>query len=145
MMTVLAYPATRYTPPELVDITSREECERLGPSALKAFFNIVKLWHLRDEDAMRLLGGMASSTYYSMKKSPRRTLDPDTILRISYLIGIFKALNILHSRTLADRWVSLPNQNPIFRGSTPLDYVMRGGIPAIQLVRRLLDARRGGI
>jgi hypothetical protein len=143
-MTVLAYPETRYAP-ELVDITSPEERRRLGPSALKAFFNIVKLWHLRDEDAMRLLGGMASSTYYAMKKSPRRTLDADTMLRISYLIGIFKALNILHSKALADRWVTLANTNPIFHGAAPLDYMVRGGIPAIQLVRRLLDARRGGI
>lgn len=144
-MTVLAYPETRYAAPELVDITSPQECARLGPSALKAFFNIVKAWHLRDEDAMRLLGGMASSTYYAMKKSPRRTLDPDTMLRISYLVGTFKALNILHNRTLADRWVTLPNSSPIFRGITPLEYMIRGGIPAIQVVRRLLDARRGGI
>ena len=144
-MTVLAYPETRYAAPELVDITSPQERARLGPSALKAFFNIVKAWHLRDEDAMRLLGGMASSTYYAMKKSPRRTLDPDTMLRISYLVGIFKALNILHSRTLADRWVTLPNSSPIFRGITPLEYMSRGGIPAIQVVRRLLDARRGGV
>jgi hypothetical protein len=67
------------------------------------------------------------------------------MLRISYLIGIFKALNILHGKALADRWVTLENRNPIFRGITPLEYMIRGGIPAIQLVRRLLDARRGGI
>lgn len=144
-MTVLSYPETRYAAPELVDITSREECARLGPAALKAFFNIVKLWRVRDEDAMRLLGGVPSSTYYAMKKSPRRATDPDTILRISYLVGIFKALNILHGKVLADRWITLPNSNPIFRGITPLEYMIRGGIPAIQLVRRLLDARRGGI
>ncbi len=144
-MTVPNYPETRYSAPELVDLTSREECARLGPSALKAFFNIAKLWHVRDEDAMRLLGSMASSTYYAIKKSPRRAIDPDTILRISYLVGIFKALNILHGQALADRWVTLPNANPIFRGITPLEYMIRGGIPAIQVVRRLLDARRGGI
>lgn len=144
-MTVLAYPKTRYAVADLVDITSPEERKRLGPSALKAFFNIVDCWQLRDDDARELLGGMASSTYYAMKKSPRRTLDPDTMLRISYLIGIFKALNILHSKALADRWITLANRNPIFRGVTPLEYMVRGGIPAIQLVRRLLDARRGGI
>lgn len=144
-MTVLTYPASRYAAPELVDITSPEGRERLGPSALKAFFNIVKCWHLRDDDAMRLLGGVASSSYYAMKKSPRRTLDADTMLRISYLIGIFKALNILHGTALADRWITLPNANPIFRGITPLEYMIRGGIPAIQVVRRLLDARRGGL
>jgi hypothetical protein len=144
-MTALDYPQTLYAPPELVDITSREERKRLGPSALKAFFNIMDTWRVRDEDAMRLLGGVASSTYYAMKKSPRRTLDADTILRISFLVGIFKALNILHSKALADRWIALPNRNPIFRGITPLEYVIRGGIPALQVLRRLLDARRGGI
>jgi hypothetical protein len=144
-VTVLTYPESRYAAPELVDITSPEQRERLGPSALRAFFNLVKCWHLRDEDAMRLLGGVASSSYYVMKKSPRRTLDADTVLRISYLIGIFKALNILHGKALADRWVTLPNRNPIFRGITPLEYMIRGGIPAIQVVRRLLDARRGGL
>jgi hypothetical protein len=144
-LTVIAYPATRYAVPELVDITSPQERKRLGPSALRAFFNIVRCWQLRDEDAMHLLGGMASSTYYAMKKSPRRTLDGDTMLRISYLIGIFKALNILHGRTVADHWVTLPNRNPIFGGITPLEYMVRGGIPAIQIVRRLLDARRGGL
>lgn len=144
-MTVLNYPESWYAPPELIDITTPVERKRLGPSALKAFFNIVKCWHLRDEDAMHLLGGVASSTYYAIKKSPRRAVDPDTMLRISYLVGIFKALNILHGKALADRWVTLPNTNPIFRSGTPLEYMIRGGIPAIQLVRRLLDARRGGI
>ncbi|MBV9719203.1 MAG: DUF2384 domain-containing protein [Candidatus Eremiobacteraeota bacterium] len=144
-MTVLAYPETRYTAADPVDLSAPEERRRLGPSALKAFFNIAKAWDLRDEDAMRLLGGVPSSTYYAMKKSPRRTVDADTMLRISYFIGIFKALNILHSKALADRWVTLANRNPIFRGATPLDYMVRGGIPAIQLVRRLLDARRGGL
>lgn len=143
-MTVLAYPQSRYAAPDLADITSVEARKRLGPSALKAFFNIVARWGLRDEDAMRLLGGMASSTYYAMKKSPRRSLDSDTMLRISYLIGIFKALNILNGKSLADRWITLANRNPIFRGATPLEYMIRGGIPAIQVVRRLLDARRGG-
>jgi hypothetical protein len=144
-MTALAYPDTRYAPSALVDIASAEERKRLGPSALKAFFNIIECWHVRDEDAMRLLGSMASSTYYAIKKSPRRTLDPDTMLRISYLIGIFKALNILHSEKLADAWVHRANTNRIFSGQTPLAYIIKGGLPAMQTVRRLADARRGGM
>jgi hypothetical protein len=67
------------------------------------------------------------------------------LTRISYLIGIFKALNILYSERLADKWIQLPNDNPIFRGRTPLAYMMKGGQPAMQTVRRLLDARRGGM
>jgi hypothetical protein len=79
-----------------------------------------------------------------MKRNPDRVLERDRLTRVSYLIGIFKALRILHSETLADEWVHLPNSNPVFAGQTPLAYMMRGGLPAFQTVRRLLDARRAG-
>src|SRR5450432_1408443 len=53
--------------------------------------------------------GVTNGPYYEMKKNPQgRVLDADKLLRISYLIGIFKALNILHGQLLADEWVRLP-------------------------------------
>lgn len=139
------YPATRYEPSPLVDLTSKGERERLSPPAIRAFFNIAARWGIRDEDAKALLGGISNGPYYEMKKKPDRVLDADRLLRISYLIGIFKALNILHSKKLADAWISLPNSNRIFAGQTPLAYMIKGGVPAMQTVRRLLDARRGGL
>ena len=145
-MTGLSYPVTRYEPSPVVDLTSRAERARLSASALKAFFNVIERWHVRDEDARRLLGGISNGPYYEMKRRPEgRVLDADKLMRISYLIGIFKSLNILHREVLADEWVRLPNANRIFSGATPLDYMMRGGAPAMQTVRRLLDARRGGL
>jgi len=141
----LAYPATRYNPSPLVDLTTRAERERLSASALKAFFNIAGRWQIRDEDARGLLGGVSNGPYYQMKKNPDRVVDADTLLRISYLIGIFKALHILHGDALADDWVRLPNANRIFAGKSPLAYMLAGGLPAIEIVRRLLDARRGGM
>ena len=144
-MAALTYPATRYEPAPLVDLNSKAERERLGPSALKAFFNIIERWGVRDEDARQLLGGVSNGPYYEMKKNPDRALDTDKLVRISYLIGIFKALNILHSGKLADEWVRLPNTNRIFAGLAPLEYMVKGGTPAMQTVRRLLDARRGGV
>ena len=139
------YPATRYEPSPLVDLTSKGERERLSASAVRAFFNIISRWGIRDDDAKLLLGGLSNGPYYEMKKKPDRVLDTDRLLRISYLIGIFKALNILYSRKLADQWVRLPNTNRIFGGRTPLAYLIKGGLPAMQTVRRLLDARRGGV
>jgi hypothetical protein len=61
------------------------------------------------------------------------------------LVGIFKALNILYSRDLADAWIQLANANTIFAGATPLSYMLKGGLPAMIRVRQLLDARRGGL
>lgn len=145
-MAARGYPATRYEPSPLVDLVSPSARERLSPAALKAFFAMVDRWNVRDEDARALLGGVTNGPYYEMKKHPsKRVLDADTLLRVSYLIGIFKALNILHSRALADDWVRLPNTNRIFGGSTPLAYMLKGGVSAMQTVRRLLDARRGGM
>src|SRR5262249_35737257 len=129
----------------LVDLNDRSERERLSASALKAFFNVMKLWGVRDEQARILLGGISNGPYYQWKSNPRRVLDTDALTRISYLVGIFKALNILYGEKLADEWVSLPNSNRIFGGKTPLEYLIGGGIPAFETVRRLLDARRGGI
>jgi hypothetical protein len=139
------YPTTRYEPSPFVDLTAKAERERLSPAAIRAFFNIISRWGVRDEDARVLLGGMSNGPYYEMKKNPDRLLDTDRLLRISYLIGIFKALNILYSTELADQWVRLGNSNRIFRGRTPLAYMLEGGLPAMQTLRRLLDARRGGM
>ena len=138
------YPATRYQPPPLPDLGSRDARERLSPAALKGFFNIMARWTVRDEDARALLGGVTNGPFYEMKRHPERTLDADRLTRISYLVGIFKALGVLYSEALADQWVQRPNSNPLFAGATPLDYMMRGGLPAMQNVRRLLDARRAG-
>jgi len=143
----LAYPDTRYTAPALPDLSRADERRRLSAAALKALFKIVEAWNIRDEDVRQLLGGISSSAYYLLKQNPRspgKTLEQDRLVRISYLIGIFKSLNILYSQRLADRWMQLPNTNPIFAGRTPLDYILRGGTPALDVVRRLLDARRGG-
>jgi hypothetical protein len=139
-----AYPATRYHAAPLADLSDRTERERLSPAALRTFFNIMGRWQVRDEDARALLGGVTNGPFYAMKKNPERVLEPDRLARISYLIGIFKALNLLYSERLADAWVQRPNANAIFGGGTPLAYLIAGGLPAMQVVRRLLDARRAG-
>jgi len=140
----IVYPDSRYKPAALVDLSSRKERERLSPSGLKAFFNIMARWAVRDEDARALLGSVSNGPFYEMKRKPDRVLDPDRLTRVSYVIGIFKALNILYSEKLADAWVHLPNANPLFGGQTPLAFMIKGGLPAMHTVRRLLDARRAG-
>jgi hypothetical protein len=143
-VTALHYPASRYTAEPPTDLSTPATRERLSPAALKGFFNIMAVWKVRDDDAKALLGGVTNGPFYEMKKHPNRTLDVDRLTRVSYLIGIFKALRILHGAALADEWVRLPNSHPIFAGRTPVAYMVQGGLPAMQTVRRLLDARRAG-
>jgi hypothetical protein len=144
MSLALARPVSTYDPAPLIDLTDRATRSRLSDGAVQAFFNIMDRWNIRDDDARALLGGISNGAFYTLKKGEGKPLDEDRLRRVSYLVGIFKALNILHGETLADRWITLPNTNRIFGGATPLDYLRRGGLPAFQTVRRLLDARRGG-
>lgn len=138
------YPATRYAAPPLIDLSDRTVREELGPAAIRAFFNIMDRWGLRSRDARRLLGGMSESAYFNLKKGAGGIPGQDRLCRISCLIGIFEALNVLYDEELADRWMQLPNQNRIFNGMMPLDYLISGGIPAFATVRNLLDARQIG-
>lgn len=126
------------------DLSNKEVQRRLGPAAVRAFLRIHELWDLRDEDARRLLGGMSNGAFYELKRKGRGTLDQDRLTRISILTGIFKALNILYGKKLADRWIQVANDNPVFGGEAPLAYMIKGGQPAMLRVRQLLDARRGG-
>lgn len=139
-----AYPRTRHLPPAPADLADRETRARLSGPAVRAFFNMMARWQVRDQDARVLLGGVTNGPYYELKRHPDRVLDTDRLTRVSLLIGIFKALNILYSEPLAHAWGHLPNTNRVFGGATPLAYMMRGGVPAMLTVRRLLDARRAG-
>lgn len=139
------YPATRYGITPFVDLSSQSERNRLGPDAVRAFFNIMERWKVSTADARCLLGGMSNGTYFALKKKQAgRDLGEDRLRRISYLIGIFKALNEIYGRELADQWMKLPNRNRIFGGVPPLEFLIRGGFPAFATVRGLLDARRVG-
>jgi hypothetical protein len=132
------------------DLSSRAVQEKLSPVALRAFFRLASHWKLRDEDARGLIGGISNGSFYQIKRSAAKasaakTLDQDKLTRVSLLVGIFKALNILYSTKLADAWVQLRNSNPVFGGQTPLAYMLKGGVPSMLRVRQLLDARRGGV
>jgi len=137
-------PVAGFTWDTAVDFSRKDNRVRLSPAAVKGLLRLARRWQLRDDDVRALLGGMSNGSFYALKSHGAKILDEDQLTRISILIGIFKALNILYSPKLADAWMMLPNTNPMFAGDSPLNYAKRGGIPALLRVRQLLDARRGG-
>jgi hypothetical protein len=127
------------------DLTSAEVRARLSPNALKVFVNISAKWGLNESQARGLLGGVASSTFHAWKTKPEgKHLSQDTLVRISLVIGIYKALNIYFSKQWADRWVRLGNRGPMFAGRAPIDFMIQQGQPGMMDVRRMLDSWRGG-
>jgi hypothetical protein len=114
-----------------------------GP-ALRAFFQIARRWNLTTEQERRLLGNPGRSTYFRWKRDQAGAVPRDVLERISYLLGIYKALHILFPNDLqADGWVNRPNSGPLFGGGSALDRMLGGQVADLFVVRQYLDAQRG--
>ena len=116
-----------------------------GRVALKFFFHVMKLWGCSPAQQRALLGGIGNTTYHKYKKLPQVRLPHDTLERISYLMGMHKALRILFSNSLdkAYEWVHKPNAAPPFNGQSALDYMLQGRVVDLADTRRYLDGVRG--
>jgi hypothetical protein len=113
-------------------------------SSIESFARLVQAWNLSAENAQGLLNGQGFGSLSVSKEGVPTALDEERLARISYLLGIYKALHEVYGDKLADEWVHLPNRNAMFGGATPLSYMLTGGMEALRLVRKLLDARRAG-
>ncbi len=118
--------------------------EMSGP-ALRTFFNVAAAWELSSVEQRALLGWPAESTFFKYKAGDTGTLSFDLLIRISLVVGIYKGLHILYPDAgLANRWIKLPNNNPLFGGRPALAFLMDAGMDGLYQLRRLLDGRRGG-
>jgi hypothetical protein len=124
--------------------SSPEPAERSG-AAFRAFLRIADLWGLGVEQQIRLLGQPARSTYYRWKKEGAEQLPHDTLERLSYLLGIYKALQILIPvAERADGWVWRANDAPPFGGRPAMERMLSGQVSDLYVVRQYLDAQLGG-
>jgi Antitoxin Xre/MbcA/ParS C-terminal toxin-binding domain len=109
--------------------------------ALQGFFQIMQHWGADNPVAQRILGSPPARTFYSWKKEPPARLPEDTLRRIGYVAGIWKALQIVYSDPkLADTWVS--RENDFFGGQTPLQRMAAGDVTDLAAVRAYIDAAR---
>ena len=89
--------------------------------------------------------GIASSTFYKWKGGDVTTLPQDVLERISYIFGIYSALQVLLPKPeAADGWIKKPNTAPLFGGKSALDRMLSGQVADLYVVRQYLDAQRGG-
>src|SRR2546430_16828398 len=95
----------------------------LGSAGLRTFFRIAQAWNLDAAEQMNLLGLTSRSTYFKWKKEPSGAkLTRDTLERVSYVLGIYKALQILvPNHHEADRWIRKPNAASLFQGGSALE------------------------
>jgi hypothetical protein len=115
-----------------------------GAAGLRAFARIAELWHLSIAEQLTLLGIHSRSTYFKWRKEPQARLPRDTLERLSYLLGIYKALQLLlPSNQAADEWIRRPNSEPLFGGRSALDRMLSGHVADLYQVRQYLDSQRG--
>jgi len=111
------------------------------PALLKGFFGIMERWGASSDEARNLLGMPAERTFYKWKAGRVATVPRDTIRRIGYVSGIWKALEILYAdHQQGDEWVRRPNAH--FGGQTPLERMTAGDVTDLAAVRQYLDAAR---
>lgn len=119
--------------------------ERAVAAGLRTFFRIADKWKLSPDEAMALLGHPSRSTFYNWRNGEvsQTTRSFDLASRLSYVLGIFKALEILYQRPeMADQWLRRPNE--AFGGQSAMDRLRAGHMVDLAAVRTYLDSVRGG-
>jgi hypothetical protein len=118
----------------------------LSPAAIDGMVRLAEIWRLTDSEACALLGGVSERIWLQMKKSEwSGTFSQDALTRIGALLGIFKGLRLLFSEPLSEEWGRVLNNGPLFRGRSPLDTMVDGGIPKMLEVRRYIDGLCRGL
>ena len=126
--------------PSPVDLSSAPAAH----AALRTFWRLADAWRLDVAEQTRLLG-VGRTTLYQWKRGTVGPLDRHVIERLSYLFGIYAALQILLPiAERADEWVRKPNAAPVFAGRSALDRMLGGQVADLYVVRQYLDAQRGG-
>ena len=116
--------------------------------AVKLFFGIAEEWGLTDEQRCTLAGLGTRTTLHNWRQKLAAgdpiKLGKDTLERLSYLAGIYKAVQLLFSDpTQWKNWVRKPNRD--FGGASALERMLVGRVVDLVDVRRYLDAWRGEV
>jgi len=115
-----------------------------GGAGLRAFVRIAEAWGLTVAEQLKLLGIGSRSTYFKWRREQSPRLQQDTLERLSYLLGIYKSLQILlPDPRAADEWMRKPNSASPFGGRSALERMLSGQVADLYVVRQYLDAERG--
>ncbi len=129
----------------ITNLSAEKRAAAAGP-LLSAIFTIFDAWDLSNREQQTLLGLNNEGTFFNWKKKPESaTTSNDLLERTSYILGIWKALQILiPENRISDNWVKSVNKGLAFNGQSPLQRMLAGHVVDLAYVRQYLDAQRGG-
>ena len=121
---------------------AKEGPDDLSGPALRTFFRIAEAWRLTEAEQMKLLAIANRSTLDRWRIGKAARLGRDRMERISYIFGIYSAINILlPDPARASVWMRAPNTAAPFGGGTALERMCRGEVSDLSVVRHYLDAQ----
>lgn len=127
--------------PSPVDVRSSDTAAKVLP----VFFRIADAWGLSAGEQQTLLGVGKSTLAVWRSGKAKAGLDATVLERLSYLFGIYGALQILLPiPERADAWIRRPNSAPLFGGASALKRMLGGHVADLFAVHAYLNAQRGG-
>lgn len=128
---------------------SADHRRRLSGPGLRTFEAIADLWDLNQVERLLVLGSPPPSTYEAWLCASREhgdlTLPVETLMRLSAVLGVHKALQILFSSEPEGvTWLCRPHAAPSFGGQAPISLLTGGTLDGVMTVRCFLDAALGG-
>ena len=116
------------------------ETERFSKVAMRTYGRIAEAWKLSNVDAAPLIG-LSLRTWDRIKTEDwDGKLEPEQLMRISAVIGLYEALHCYFSESIANQWVSIENAGQSFGGHKPITVMLDGGYPAIVKIRNYIEA-----
>lgn len=113
-------------------------------AGVRSFFRLAEEWQLSEAEQIILLGLPPDFELDRWRHGDIISANGETLERISYLLGIYKAIHtLLPIPDQANRWMRAPNSAPMFGGRSALDRILRGSIADLRSVRAYLDAQLG--
>ena len=115
--------------------------ERVSCAARRAFLNIADVWSLSDREQIDLLALDDVAVLEQFRQPSDEALPGDVLLRISYVLGIYRALRILLPPDAADATVRRSNKNVLFGGKSALAMMTTRDLADLAKVQAYLDAQ----
>lgn len=132
-------------PTAILETLAPVDPQKVSAPVLRTFFRIADAWSLGNKERIKLLGNPPKSTFYRWKQGENVVLSQDTLERLSYIFGIYAALQVLLPKPeAAHAWIKKPNSAPLFGGRSALERMLSGQVADLYIVRQYLDAQRGG-
>lgn len=113
---------------------------RQQQATLGALLNLFVRWDLSDEQSANLLGVSGDAWSRIQTDCYEELITKEQELRASSLLGIHAALRVILGEPRCFSWIQRSNNAEMLAGTTALSFMIDGGLPAIQRVRRYLEA-----